>query len=229
MELVLRNVRKAYGDHVVFDGLSHAFPAGTVTCVTGRSGCGKTTLLRLIAGLETPDGGEILGVPEGGLSMVFQEDRLPPQLTAAACLRSVLKRSPDRDGRIDDALTALALDAEPGQPVSQFSGGMRRRVALARALLYPSPLVLLDEPFKGLDAATRAMAVAFAKPLLAGRTTLLVTHDPEDVADFGGAVLALDSGGINCAIGWIWAARRNRRAASVFWDRGFCREDLIRL
>ena len=147
MALVLKNLRKAYGEHVVLDGLTHAFPEGRVTCVTGPSGCGKTTLLRLIAGLEPPDGGQVLGVPAGGISMVFQEDRLPPQLTAAACLRCVLKRSPDRDARIDDALAALGLADEPSQSVARFSGGMRRRVALARALLSPSPLVLLDEPF----------------------------------------------------------------------------------
>ena len=192
MDLILQNLRKAYGDHVVLDGFSHVFPEGTVTCVTGRSGCGKTTLLRLIAGLEAPDAGSIAGVPEGGLSMVFQEDRLPPRLTAAGCLRCVLKKTPDRDERIDDALRALDLTAEPDQPVSAFSGGMRRRVALARALLYPARLVLLDEPFKGLDAATRGRAVDFARPLLAGRTALLVTHDPEDAAAFGGEVLALD-------------------------------------
>ena len=193
MNLELRGIRKAYGEHVVLDGLSHVFPEGTVTCVAGRSGCGKTTMLRLIAGLEAPDAGEIRGVPEGGLSMVFQEDRLPPRLSAAACLRSVLKKTPDRDRRISDALTALGLDAGPDQPVASFSGGMRRRVALARALLYPAGLVLLDEPFKGLDAATRDRAVAFARPLLTGRTVVMVTHDPEDVTAFGGGLLALDA------------------------------------
>jgi ABC-type nitrate/sulfonate/bicarbonate transport system ATPase subunit len=71
---------------------------------------------------------------------------------------------------------------------------MRRRVALARALLFPSPLVLLDEPFKELDADTRRRAIDFTLPLLAGRTTLLVTHDPGDVADLGGTVLRLDNG-----------------------------------
>lgn len=192
MDLILQSLRKAYDGHVVLDNLSHVFPHGTLTCVTGRSGCGKTTLLRLIAGLEAPDGGRVTGVPEGGISMVFQEDRLPPKLSAANCLRCVLKRGPEREARIDEALAALGLAEVSNQIVSEFSGGMRRRVALARALLFPSPLVLMDEPFKGLDDATRARAVEFSLPLLAGRTTLLVTHDPRDVADFGGTLLRLE-------------------------------------
>ena len=191
--LMLRGVRKAYDGHVVLDRFSHSFPEGRVTAVLGRSGCGKTTLLRLIAGLETPDAGSVAGVPEGGIAMLFQEDRLPLQLSAAGCLRCVLKKTPERDARIRDALRALGLGDVAGQPVREFSGGMRRRVALARALLFPSPLVLLDEPFKGLDADTRSGAVAFARPLLAGRTALLVTHDPADVADFDAIPLRLDA------------------------------------
>ncbi len=192
MNLTLHSLRKSYDGRVVIAGLSHVFPEGTLTCVTGRSGCGKTTLLRLIAGLEAPESGTITGAPVAGISMVFQEDRLPPRLSAANCLRCVLKKGPEREARIAGALSALALPAEDDQPVCEYSGGMRRRVALARALLFPSPLVLLDEPFKGLDAATRARAVDFALLLLAGRTTLLVTHDPEDISDFGGNVLRLD-------------------------------------
>ena len=191
MNLELREVSKAYGDNAVLVRFSHAFPAGRVTAVEGRSGCGNTTLLRLIAGLEAADGGSIRGVPEDGISMVFQEDRLPPQLSAANCLRCVLKKSPSREGRIAEALAALGLSEVSGQSVRAFSGGMRRRVALARALLFPSPLVLLDEPFKGLDTDTRRRAVDFTLSALAGRTTLLVTHDPGDVADFGGTELRL--------------------------------------
>ena len=191
MNLVVKDLRKSYGGQVVLDGFTHTFPDGRVTAIVGRSGCGKTTLLRLIAGLERPDGGSVRGVPEGGVSMVFQEDRLPPQLTAAGCLRCVLKKSPERDGRIDAALRALGLADDLDKPVSEFSGGMRRRVALARALLFPSNLILLDEPFKGLDAATRQAAVDFARPLLAGRTALLVTHDPEDAAAFSAEVVRL--------------------------------------
>lgn len=193
MNLELREVSKAYGDNAVLVRFSHVFPEGRITAVEGRSGCGKTTLLRLIAGLEPPDAGTIVGVPEGGLSMVFQEDRLPPQLSAAGCLRAVLKRTAERDARIDAALSELGLGEVSDQSVREFSGGMRRRVALARALLYPSALVLLDEPFKGLDADTRRVAVAFTRRMLAGRTALLVTHDPADAADFDAECLQLDA------------------------------------
>ena len=191
MNLEVINLTKSFDGRPVLSGLSHTFPEGRVSCILGRSGVGKTTLLRLVAGLEKPDAGRVLGVPEGGLSMLFQEDRLPPQLTAAGCLRCVLPKAPDRETRIEEALRALEVNGEPGQPVRECSGGMARRVALARALLYPSPLVLLDEPFKGLDAATRDRAVAFARPLLAGRTTLLVTHDEADVSAFDADVLRL--------------------------------------
>ena len=193
MNLEVKNLMKSYGSHVVLDGFTHTFPERRVTAIEGRSGCGKTTLLRLIAGLEKPDGGAILGVPGGGISMVFQEDRLPPQLTAPDCLKAVLKKSPDRDRRIGEALAALGLGDALNQPVREFSGGMRRRVALARALLYPGELVLLDEPFKGLDAATRQGAIDFARPLLAGRTVLLVTHDPGDAEAFDALPLRLES------------------------------------
>lgn len=192
MTLEVKNLSKAYGDHAVLRDFSHVFPDGSLTAIEGRSGCGKTTLLRLIAGLEAPDAGSILGVPSGGVAMVFQEDRLPPQLTAPACLRAVLRRTSERDRQIDAALRALGLGDALDQPVREFSGGMRRRVALARALLYPSDLILLDEPFKGLDADTRAAAIAFARPLLAGRTALLVTHDPEDAEAFDARRLTLE-------------------------------------
>lgn len=193
MDLEIRSLTKSYDGHVVLDQFSHVFPGQRVSCVLGHSGCGKTTLLRLIAGLEAPDGGEILGRPDPreGIAMVFQEDRLPPHLTAAACLRTALPKAADREARIAAALDALGLSGERDKPVREFSGGMRRRVALARALLFPSPLALLDEPFKGLDADTRAQALAFARPLLEGRTALLVTHDPADAEALGADVVRL--------------------------------------
>ena len=117
MTLEARGLRKAYDGHVVLDGFSHVFPRDRVTAILGRSGCGKTTLLRLIAGLEAPDSGQILGVPGDGLSMVFQEDRLPLQLSAAGCLRCVLKKSADREANIAQALAALGIAEPPTKAV----------------------------------------------------------------------------------------------------------------
>ena len=190
MEIALEHVSKAYGGQSVLRDFSHVFPEGRVACVVGSSGCGKTTLLRLIAGLEAPDSGRITPAPEG-IAMVFQEDRLPPQLTAAGCLRSVLPRTLERDEAIAGALRALGLWEDRDKPVREYSGGMRRRVALARALLFPSPWLLMDEPFKGLDEQTRAQAVAFALPRMRGRTTVMVTHDLREAELLGGEVLRL--------------------------------------
>ncbi|MBQ3303824.1 MAG: ATP-binding cassette domain-containing protein, partial [Clostridia bacterium] len=92
MDLILQGLHKSYDNHIVLDGLTYTFPGGAVTCVAGPSGSGKPTLLRLIAGLESPEGGSRSGVPAGGITRDFQEDRLPPHLNAAACLRCVLKK-----------------------------------------------------------------------------------------------------------------------------------------
>ena len=181
----------AYGERAVLEDFSHVFAEGTVTCVMGPSGCGKTTLLRLAAGLETPGAGEILGRPGGGIAMVFQEDRLPPRLTASGCLRCVLPRRPGRNARIRELLEAMGLGEAVDQPVRELSGGMLRRVALARALLYPSELLLLDEAFTGLDGATKDAVLKICRPLIMGRTTLLVTHDEMDAGRLGAAMLVL--------------------------------------
>ena len=187
----------AYGARAVLEDFSHVFADGTVTCVMGPSGCGKTTLLRLAAGLETPVTGEILGRPGGGIAMAFQEDRLPPQLTASGCLRCVLPRRPGRDERIRALLADLGLGEAVDRPVRELSGGMLRRVALARALLYPSPLLLLDEPFTGLDAATKDAVMAASRPLIEGRTTLLATHDETDADRLNAATLVLKQRTLN--------------------------------
>ena len=198
MDLMIDNLRKSYDGHVVLDGLTHTFPHGALTCVTGRSGCGKTTLLRLIAGLEAPDAGSIDGIPEGGIAMVFQEDRLPPQLCAADCLRCVLKKDSRREAAIAGALAALGLDHASDQPVREFSGGMRRRVALARALLFPSPLVLLDEPFNYLDPSSQIVVARMIADMNRelGTTVVISSHNLSFVSDISSRILLLERGHI---------------------------------
>ena len=155
MDIAVKNVYKAYGDKKVLNDISVAFPDGRCTCIMAESGKGKTTLLRLIMGMEAPDSGSITGVPER-LSVVFQEDRLCEDFSIAANIRMVLNKDTDRsDDDIRKLLSELSLDEDIETPVSKLSGGMKRRVAIARAIAYDSDWLILDEPFKGLDETTR--------------------------------------------------------------------------
>ena len=144
--ILITNLSKSYGETVVFRNFSARLPLGETTVITGVSGGGKTTLLRLILGLETPDGGEIAGVP-ARRAAVFQEDRLCPQLTALENVLLTAGRKKEREAR--DILARLGLGESLAVPAAELSGGMRRRCALARSLCAEFDLLVLDEPFKG--------------------------------------------------------------------------------
>ena len=177
MSITLTDICKSYGERHVLRHVSLALPQG-ITCLMGPSGCGKTTLLRILSGLEAPDCGQITGVP-ARIAMVFQEDRLADSLTVRANLRLALGRAYDA-AAAQALLTELELPDALSRTAGELSGGMKRRVALARALLYDAPLLMLDEPFKGLDeAAARRCMDALARRA-AGRTVLLVTHDAQE-------------------------------------------------
>ena len=177
-EVAVRDLTMRYGEQVVLSHFSHRFPAGRAHCVMGPSGCGKTTLLRLIAGLENPESGEIVRTER--LSFLFQEDRLIPHLSARKNVELVLSGR-DADARAAQALEALGLADSMDKPVRELSGGMARRVAIARAVLYEAELLLLDEPFRGLDEQTRVRTAAWLTAQTAGRTLIAVTHDRQDV------------------------------------------------
>lgn len=191
MNIDLINLTKSFEGRPVLSGLSHTFPSGKITCILGPSGRGKTTLLNLVLGLTAPDSGEIRGVPPGRIAAVFQEDRLIAHLCAVSNIKAVLGRRVS-EAAILKALAAVGLDADARRPVRELSGGMQRRVALVRALMADSPLVVMDEPFKGLDAQTRSEAIAFVRRMLAGRTALIVTHDPAEAAMLDANVFELN-------------------------------------
>ena len=130
--ILITNLSKSYGETVVFRNFSARLPLGETIVITGVSGGGKTTLLRLILGLETPDGGKIAGVP-ARRAAVFQEDRLCPQLTALENVLLTAGRKKEREAR--DILARLGLGESLAVPAAELSGGMRRRVAILRALL----------------------------------------------------------------------------------------------
>ena len=176
---------KRFGDKAVLEDVSLTVPGGAVVCLMAPSGRGKTTLLRCIAGLEMPDSGTVTGVPER-LGFVFQEDRLCPQLDAVENVRLVTGRAMD-EGEICRHLKELGLADSLGQPVRELSGGMRRRVSIGRAVCFGAGLLLLDEPFNGLDDATRQQTADYILRHRSGAAILCVTHDREDAAALGGA------------------------------------------
>jgi NitT/TauT family transport system ATP-binding protein len=188
MAYELRSIDAAYGDLSVLSGLSLALPEATVTVMLGPSGCGKTTLLNVIAGLKEPEGGERLGFGGCRFSYAFQEDRLLPWLDARANLDFALAGSglPEaaRNSRIERFLGAAGLADSASRRPSELSGGMRRRLSLARAFAFPSDLLLLDEAFQAVDLRMKLELMDLFSKLLSeeSRTVVCVTHDVEEAA-----------------------------------------------
>ena len=188
MTVRVENLRKSYGGVPVLKGPSFSADRG-VTCIMAPSGAGKTTLLRILMGLEQPDSGSVRLPSPCRVAAVFQEDRLLEQLDAAGNLRFVLGSSYDA-ARAEALLARLGLDVG-GKPVGDYSGGMKRRLALARALLADADLLVLDEPFTGLDGENRTRALDCIREAAETKCVLLVTHDGGDAEALGGQLLRL--------------------------------------
>ncbi len=180
-----------YAGASLFHGLDFTLPAGQWTCLLGPSGVGKSSLLRLIAGLVVADHGEVVcsdRLPLGPrLAWMGQQDDLLPWLTvqANATLGARLRGEPMDLTRAEALLARVGLMPQRDQRPATLSGGQRQRAALARTLIEDRPVVLMDEPFSALDAITRARLQVLAAQLLAGRTVLLVTHDPLEALRLG--------------------------------------------
>ena len=191
--LTIRGICKSFEGRSVLKNVSFDFPEAAVTALRGPSGCGKTTLVNIILGLLAPDEGEVLLPASARTAAVFQEDRLIEHFSAARNVRLTAPSSVP-DEQIHSALSELGLAQEGEKRVSEFSGGMRRRVAVIRAALFQPQFLLLDEPFKGLDEEMRARTAAFLRRNCAQATTILVTHDETEAALMG-ATAELDLGG----------------------------------
>ncbi|MDR2635189.1 MAG: ATP-binding cassette domain-containing protein [Clostridiales bacterium] len=178
--VTLKNITKAYGDLRVFDGFSFTFGAG-VTCVLGASGSGKTTLLNIISGVTSYEGEN--NVKEGDFSYIFQNDRLINNITVYKnldlILRTKVRSRTERRRRIYEALKLVELEEYAGKLPSELSGGQGQRIAMARAFIYPAPVLLMDEPFKALDIALKERLASVFLRLFgdASRVVVFVTHD----------------------------------------------------
>ena len=163
----------SFGEKTIFQDFSLKLPDRGVTVLRGPSGCGKTTLLRILAGLTVPDRGTILGLDPSRTAFLFQENRLLPWRTALQHITDVLPRA--RWSEAADLLHMVELDGEENSCPQALSGGMCRRLALARCLALDADLYLLDEPFAGVDPARAERILARLEAL--GAPVLLVSHE----------------------------------------------------
>ncbi len=180
--IILDNISKSFGEQSVLYGFSAEISENTA--LMGASGEGKTTLARIILGLERADSGNLEFSGKPTFSAVFQEDRLFEDFSAVENVALAYDKKTGRtQAKLDAAsiLTSMGIDtSEQNKPTSAFSGGMKRRVALARALAKQSDILVLDEPFKGLDEATRDMCAAQLKERAKDRLLILITHDKKE-------------------------------------------------
>lgn len=181
----IQHLCKSFDGKMVLDHVSLTLESGGTACLMAPSGRGKTTLLRCIAGLEAPDSGQITDLPER-IAYVFQEDRLCDGFSAVDNIRLVTGKALG-EGEIRRHLEELGLAGSLDQPVRELSGGMRRRVVISRAVCFGADLLLLDEPFKGLDDEARQQTADYILRHRGAAAILCVTHDREDAAALSGA------------------------------------------
>lgn len=174
----LSHIDLSFGDTRIFSDFSLSFIPGEIVCVTGASGRGKTTLLNLILGFVKPDRGTVEGFDGLKKGVVFQEDRLIEHMNGMDNVLLAADKSITR-AQVHDAFAQTLLDAWE-KPVRKLSGGQRRRVAVVRAILAKASLLLLDEPFKGLDDLALRKTAEFIRKESSDATILLCVHDLEE-------------------------------------------------
>jgi len=178
-----KNVTKKYGDKTVLQNVSLKLQRNAPTVIMGESGKGKTTLMRIAAGLEKADGGEFLTDGEG-IAFMFQEPRLLPWKTALENIRLILQGSDTQLAEKYFSAVGLDISTDGGKYPRELSGGMRQRVAFARFLAYAeaskATLLLLDEPFSALDEETAKDMACLLKGFAKDKTLLVVSHDKSD-------------------------------------------------
>lgn len=191
MKLQICDLCKQYDGRPVLEHVSMELESGKIYCLMAPSGTGKTTLFRILMGLETADSGRVISsLRELRIAAVFQEDRLCESFSAVDNVLMTADASMRRPEARQELLELLPEETL-NRPVSTLSGGQKRRVAICRALCAPSDLLILDEPFTGLDTDTKADVIRYLKKKSAGKLTLLSTHQEEDIQALNGIQISM--------------------------------------
>ena len=175
MDIIVKNLCKSYDHNQVLNHFSCTFREKKMTCIMGKSGIGKSTLLSILMGLEKADEGTVSGMEHQKISRLFEN------LDAVTNIHITTGKTKEE---IAGFLKEMELDDVAGKPVSEYSGGMKRRVAIARALLAEYDILIMDEPLQGLDAETKEKVATVIKTQTAGKTVLFVTHDEKEAEFF---------------------------------------------
>ena len=192
----ISNLYKSYDDKVIFDDFSLTLDDKKVNCILGESGIGKSTLLNILSSLERYDSGNIEGDSLESVSYAFQDDKLIPYLTVKKNLELFLYNYYDEKSglkELDRILNMLNILEVKNKYPRELSGGIKQRVNIARALLKPSKLILLDEPFKSLDYKTKYCIIKEMKKILEkqNRMVIFVTHDVDEAISMDGRIIVL--------------------------------------
>ncbi len=190
MSLAVRDLSKAFENLQVLQGVNLDFKDSGIYCLMGPSGTGKTTFLRILMGLEKADTGVIQGWDGKRFSAVFQEDRLCEAYTPLDNVMMAADRSVTREAARRE-LCRILPEESVSRPVYTLSGGMKRRTAVCRALLAPYDILVMDEPFVGLDEDTRGQVLRYVREKTEGKLVILSTHMEEDAAVLGAETVRL--------------------------------------
>lgn len=196
MDIKIEKLYKKYDDKVIFSEFNMTLKENTVNTIVGKSGCGKTTLLKILTGIIMKDSGEIKGLNKDEISYIFQEDRLVEWLTVKENLEFILKGKfckSEIDEMCNKYLSLVGMEEYKDFYPQKLSGGMRQRVNIARAFLKPSKLIIMDEPFKSIDIINKYEIMKALNDILSkeNRTVIFVTHDIEEAIYFNGYIYVL--------------------------------------